>query len=348
MGTTGTVVPITAAPSYAPEPVLVDAIDLARQAAIEEAGAELVGEHAGVLMEAETVATHLFTCLSPGYRGWNWAVTIARAPGFDPTVSDVVLLPGDDALVAPAWVPWSERVQAGDLGVGDLLITTADDPRLVPGLTGEDDLEGVASLTPLGLGSWEIGLGRERVLSALGRDDAVDRWLDTVGPNSPMAKAAPLTCTTCGFLMTIGGPLGQLFGVCANVMSPADGHVVAMTYGCGTHSEVKVDASTPPLGDVITVDEDAVIAISLDAIPDPEPIVEPIVEPVVEPIAEVIEVDVDADGDALVDDVAVRAIEEPSELMHEHLDLALEAATAVDDTAVDAAVDQSADASDED
>lgn len=342
---TDTVVPITAAPSFAPEPVLVDAVDLAREAAVEEAGAELVGEHTGVLMEAENLATHLFTCLSPGYRGWNWAVTVARAPGFPPTVSDVVLLPGDDALTAPAWVPWSERVQAGDLGVGDLFVTPADDARLVPGLTGEDELEGAASLTPLGVGSWELGLGRERVLSALGRDDAADRWMETVGPNSPMAKAAPLTCTSCGFLMTIGGPLGQLFGVCANLMSPADGHVVAMTYGCGAHSEVKVDPNAAPLGDVITVDDDAILPVALDAIPDPEP------EP--EPVAEVIEVDGDVADGVLIDDVRVDeqdlpAVEEPSELMHEHLDLELEAAEAI---AIDAIVteadadvaDQSAD-----
>lgn len=264
-----TVVPIEAAASFAPEPVLVDAVALAHEAAVAEAGAELVGDHVGVLMEAERVATHLFTCLSPGYRGWNWAVTIARAPGEPPTVNDVVLLPGDDALIAPAWVPWSERVRAGDLGVGDLLPTDPADPRLIAGLTGEAELEGAASLTPLGFGSWELGLGRERVLSPLGRDDAADRWLETMGPNSPMAKSAPLTCASCGFLMTIGGPLGQLFGVCANVMSPADGHVVAMTYGCGTHSEVKVDASAAALGDVLTVDEDDVVAVDLDAIPDP-------------------------------------------------------------------------------
>jgi len=33
-------------------------------------------------------------------------------------------------MLAPDWVPWSDRIQAGDLGVGDLLPTAADDPRL--------------------------------------------------------------------------------------------------------------------------------------------------------------------------------------------------------------------------
>ena len=45
-----------------------------------------------------------------------------------------MLLPGADALLAPEWVPWSERLRPGDLGVGDLLPTAPDDDRLVPGL----------------------------------------------------------------------------------------------------------------------------------------------------------------------------------------------------------------------
>jgi hypothetical protein len=50
---------------------------------------------------------------------------------------DAVLLPGDDAVLAPEWVPWSERLRPGDLGPGDLLPTEADDLRLEPGWTGE-------------------------------------------------------------------------------------------------------------------------------------------------------------------------------------------------------------------
>ncbi len=49
------------------------------------------------------------------------------------TVDEVVLLPGVGALLAPAWVPWSARLQAGDLGIGDVLPTAVDDERLMPG-----------------------------------------------------------------------------------------------------------------------------------------------------------------------------------------------------------------------
>ena len=58
-----------------------DAVDLARAAAVELAGAKGVGEHLGCVAEDERVATHSFACLSPAYLGWNWSVTVARASG---------------------------------------------------------------------------------------------------------------------------------------------------------------------------------------------------------------------------------------------------------------------------
>ena len=248
------------------------AVDLARAAAIEESDEASVGDHLGMAMEDERLATHLFTCLSPAYRGWQWAVTIARAPQADPTVCDVVLLPGADAVVAPPWVPWSERVQPGDLGVGDVLPTSADDAHLTAGFTDADALEGVASPSPMSPGMWELGLGRVRVLSAWGRDEAADRWHEgDTGPGSPMAKHAALTCVSCGFLLTIGGPMGQAFGVCANRMAPADGRVVALDYGCGAHSEVVVE-EVPAAAVSEGADADADADVDADMVVDAEAI----------------------------------------------------------------------------
>ena len=50
----------------------------------------------------------------------------------------------------------------------------------------------------------------------------------------------------------MGGAFGQMFAVCANVMSPADGRVVALNFGCGAHSEVQVEEI---LGDETARDE---------------------------------------------------------------------------------------------
>jgi hypothetical protein len=222
--------------------VLAEAVDLARAAAEEEA-AGLVGAHVGVESDDERLVTHLFETLDPAYRGWRWAVTVVRLPRLRvATVDEVVLLPGDDALLAPRWVPWSERLRPGDLGVGDLLPTAADDPRLVPSymsVDGDDDeVLGVA---------FELGLGRRRVLSFDGRLDAVERWYGgEAGPEAPIARAAPATCATCGFFAPLAGALRQAFGACANEFAPDDGRVVAVDHGCGAHSEAVLMPASPP------------------------------------------------------------------------------------------------------
>ncbi len=238
-----------------------EAIDLARSAAQNLAGADLVGDHEGVYAEDERVATHLFSCLDGAYRGWRWAVTVTRASrAKSVTVSETALLPGPDSLLAPPWVPWSERVRPGDLGIGDLMPAADDDERLVPVSMLEGD-EGVLDWDE-GLGGALLGLvagletesavgegegvvtgdheavRRSRVLSAIGRDETAARWYSSEhGPGTPLARAAPGPCVTCGFLTPLAGPLGRVFGVCANEYAPDDGRVVSLDHGCGAHSE---------------------------------------------------------------------------------------------------------------
>jgi hypothetical protein len=239
----------------APDAVLSAAVDIARSAAEDVGGgAAHVGEHLGAQSDGERLLTHHFACLDPAYRGWRWAVTVTRVSRSKKvTVDEAVLLPGGESLLAPAWVPWSERLQPGDLGVGDLLPTEEDDDRLEPGYTatGEDDADQVAL--------WELGLGRPRVLSPIGRDDAIDRWYSgDRGPNAPIAQAAPAHCSTCGFFVPLAGTLRELFGVCANEYSPGDGTVVSADHGCGAHSQIAVVPGpievTPPLVDEIDYD----------------------------------------------------------------------------------------------
>lgn len=235
------------------DPAAAAAVDLARSAAEEVARPENVGEHLGVLAEGDRVVTHYFACLDPAYRGWRWAVSVVRASrAKNVTVSESVLLPGEDAMLAPEWVPWSDRLRPGDLGPGDLLPTSTDDTRLVPGFTrtGEDlDREP----------GWELGLGRHRVLSAEGRDLAATRWYTgDAGPATPVARSAPAQCATCGFFVSLGGSLRQLFGVCANEYAPDDGRVVTVDHGCGAHSEAVVlppaTESAPPIVDELGYD----------------------------------------------------------------------------------------------
>jgi hypothetical protein len=227
------------------------AVDLARAAAEEISRPEYVGEHAGLVAEGDRVVTHYFECLDPAYRGWRWAVSVVRAArAKNVTVSESVLLPGDDAMLAPAWVPWSERLRPGDLGPGDLLPTAPDDPRLAPGFTGTDEID-----AELG---WELGLGKPRVLSAEGRQEAAARWHSgDPGPDTPLARSAPAHCGTCGFFVPLAGSLRQAFGVCANQYAPDDGKVVAVDHGCGAHSEAVVTSpneTAPPIVDELGYD----------------------------------------------------------------------------------------------
>ncbi|WP_075661496.1 DUF3027 domain-containing protein [Streptomyces acidiscabies] len=254
--------------SRTPDRLCAEAVDLARTAAEEAAAPGVVGEHVGLVSEGDRVVTHFFECKELGYRGWRWAATVARASRAKVvTLDEVVMLPGPDAVLAPEWVPWSERLRPGDLGPGDLLPTDADDDRLESGYaddrlalgdSGDDEpeleLTAAASAdaedTPdlavppargtIAAVADELGLRRARVLSRYGLHIAADRWEEAFGAQTPMAQAAPATCVSCGFLTPKGGSLGRAFGVCANEFSPADGRVVSLTYGCGGHSEAAV------------------------------------------------------------------------------------------------------------
>jgi len=305
--------------SKEPDEACAQAVDLARGAAEEMAGPGEVGEHLGVTADGDRVVTHRFSCLGPAYRGWCWAVTVARASrAKNVTIDETLLVPGPEAILAPDWVPWKERVLPGDLGVGDLLPAPPDDARLVPAasLEGDDgvsdwgetawampgtepedlvpvpsaellaegpdddhdlalvDLDGtetaetVAAVVSAGAsttGTSAAGadaagqdvLGdrppRARVLSAIGRDDTALRWYTSEhGPKSPLANAAPGLCSGCGFFVRLGGPLGRVFGVCANEYAPDDGRVVAVDHGCGAHSEgVTAATADQPLRPVI-------------------------------------------------------------------------------------------------
>lgn len=96
--------------------ILAAAKDVALQGVREIAPAHAIGLVHHVRAEEERLSTHLFECTLPGYRGWFWFATLSRAPRSRvATICEVGLLPGDDALIAPDWVPWADRVRPEDL-----------------------------------------------------------------------------------------------------------------------------------------------------------------------------------------------------------------------------------------
>lgn len=96
--------------------ILAAAKDVALRGVQEIAPAHAIGLVHHVRAEEERLSTHLFECTLPGYRGWFWFATLSRAPRSRvATICEVGLLPGDDALIAPDWVPWADRVRPEDL-----------------------------------------------------------------------------------------------------------------------------------------------------------------------------------------------------------------------------------------
>jgi hypothetical protein len=166
--------------------------------------------------------------------------------------------------------------------VGDLLPAAADDERLVPGvsLAGDDGLADLDELSAAVAGLGEPLAGspaaaaglvppQGRVLSWLGRDDAAMRWYASEhGPKSPLAHAAPGVCAGCGFFVRLGGPLGAVFGVCANSYAPDDGRVVSVDHGCGAHSEAPLPGTSeqpvPPVIDELGYDLMDLPGVSVD------------------------------------------------------------------------------------
>ena len=198
------------------------------------------------------MVTHLFACTRTGYVGWRWSVTVARASRQKTvTVDEIVLIPGDEAIVAPAWVPYRERIQPGDLSPGrpapGRATTTRGWSRRTPSATTRSTPTTRRRSATV---AQDLGLGRVRTLSVGGprRSPPSAGTTATAAPSSPLAQSAPATAArTCGFLVRIAGPLVETFGVCANGDANDDGRVVSLDHGCGAHSEVRLAKKHEPL-----------------------------------------------------------------------------------------------------
>lgn len=122
-------------PAPVPDETLIAAVELAREALQEITPASTVGEPAGHVVVDDHVVSLLFANTMPGYPGWFWTVTLSRtADDAAPNVLETELMPGDGALLAPQWVPWSERLadyraaqEAAAAAAADDALDDADD-----------------------------------------------------------------------------------------------------------------------------------------------------------------------------------------------------------------------------
>ena len=87
----------------------------ARVAVALAALAEVTGPaDVGELVDATQVEQGLvdlhFSTTMQGYPGWRWVVSTGLVTGSAPTVLELALVPGEGALLAPPWIPWTERL----------------------------------------------------------------------------------------------------------------------------------------------------------------------------------------------------------------------------------------------
>jgi Protein of unknown function (DUF3027) len=134
-------------------------VDAARAALLETTSEDSVGEVRGLTDPSEGVIDVHFENTLAGYPGWTWSVSVSTVDGTEhPSVLELGLIPGEDSLVAPEWVPWSERLadyraaqeakDAGELGdeAGDESDEEGEDELVEEeDLLGdeEDELDGV-------------------------------------------------------------------------------------------------------------------------------------------------------------------------------------------------------------
>ncbi|WP_024819804.1 DUF3027 domain-containing protein [Arthrobacter sp. 31Y] len=98
-----------------PDAFLAAAVDAARVAVEGIANPGEVGAHLGAKSEGDRVVTHLFESRLAGYGGWQWYAVVTRnSRSKIVTVSELGLLPSEDSILAPEWVPWAKRVRPED------------------------------------------------------------------------------------------------------------------------------------------------------------------------------------------------------------------------------------------
>jgi hypothetical protein len=115
------------------EPLTAEEIarwELARTALLEVTDDSTIGDPSDEVDEGDGVISYLFENTMAGYPGWKWTVTIAQVDGSEPTVLETELTPAEDALLAPEWVPWADRMddyRAAQIALGELAESDEED-----------------------------------------------------------------------------------------------------------------------------------------------------------------------------------------------------------------------------
>lgn len=124
-----------------------DPRDIARAVAMDVADEpEQVGDVVNAIELGDNVTDFRLAADVRGYEGWQWSVTLYHDAEVGTwTVNESSLVPTDDALVPPAWVPWKDRLEPTDLAPTDSIGTDPDDPRLEGGFRKTEQVAGATA-----------------------------------------------------------------------------------------------------------------------------------------------------------------------------------------------------------
>jgi hypothetical protein len=112
---------------------------LARQSLLEITTADTVGALVSRTDEGDGAVSLAFEATQPGYPGWRWTVSIAQLDGAEPSVLEAELMPGEGALLAPDWVPWSDRLAEYEAAQALLVSEGAADDSSDDDASDDDD-----------------------------------------------------------------------------------------------------------------------------------------------------------------------------------------------------------------
>lgn len=109
--------------------------DIARSIAVETSErSDAVGDFVSSTDIGDGVTDFRFESKLVGYEGWQWSVTLYHDLETERwTVNESTLIPTDNSLLPPPWIPWKDRLKPSDLSVMDSIGTEEDDSRLEDG-----------------------------------------------------------------------------------------------------------------------------------------------------------------------------------------------------------------------
>ena len=85
-------------------------VDAARAALLDITPDDTIGDLASETVEGDGITTVQFHSALAGYPGWRWTVSLSTLDEDEPSILETELIPGDGSLLAPDWVPWSDRL----------------------------------------------------------------------------------------------------------------------------------------------------------------------------------------------------------------------------------------------